>query len=437
MAAIVITTLVALIGCFLLSFHIASALGLTAAIAGALHIGEIWGFFGQIPWNNVSNSGMIVVPLFILMGELLLRSGVTEELYAILSKWMGRVPGGLLHTNVLASGLFASICGSSVATTSTIGAVALPEMRRHGYDEKLAMGSITAGGTLGILIPPSVIMIIYAIMAEVSIAQLYMAGIVPGLLMMAAFMLVIFGVALISPKRAPKLETRFTWGERLRGLTAVLPVLFLLGMVMGTIYAGVATPTEAAGFGSVGAFLLALFKGRVNWRMLTDTFLATASTTSMVMLVVASAFLLQFVLSLGGVPAAISNWIGGMGLSQLELILCIALIYIVLGMFMESMAMIVCTLPILLPILHAAQVDLVWFGILAVILVELSLITPPVGMNLFVMHGLRSRIDGPRAGPLTEIFASSVPFVIAMLAVLGLIIAVPEIATGLVASMKQ
>jgi len=246
-------------------------------------------------------------------------------------------------------------------------------------------------------------MIIYAIMAEVSIAKLYMAGIVPGLVMMAAFMLVIFIAAVVSPDKAPRLDMQVSWGERIKGLTAVLPVLFLLGMVMGTIYVGVATPTEAAGFGSVGAFVLALLKRRVSRAMLRDVFLATASTTSMVLLVVVSAFLLQFVLSLGGVPAAISNWIAGLGLSQLQLILIIAVIYIMLGMFMESMAMIVCTLPILLPILHAAQVDLVWFGILAVILVELSLITPPVGMNLFVMHGLRGRIDGPRAGPITEI----------------------------------
>jgi C4-dicarboxylate transporter DctM subunit len=436
MLAIVATTLIALISFFILSFHIASSLGLTAAIAGVLHIGDIWGFFGQIPWNNISNSGLIVIPLFILMGELLLRSGVTEELYGTLSKWMGQVPGGLLHTNILASGLFASICGSSVATTSTIGAVALPEMRRHGYDEKLAMGSITAGGTLGILIPPSVIMIIYAIMAEVSIAQLYMAGIVPGLLMMIAFLLVIFITALVSPQRAPRLTQNFTWIDRLRGLTGVAPVLFLLGMVMGTIYAGVATPTEAAGFGSVGGFMLGLLKGRVNRKMLSEVFIATASTTSMVILIVVSAFLLQFVLALGGVPAAITNWIGGMGLTQLQLIIIIAVLYVLLGMFMESMAMIVCTLPILLPILHAAQVDLVWFGVIAVILVELSLISPPVGMNLFVMHGLRSRIDGPRADPITEIYSSSIPFVMAMLVVLGLIIAFPQLATGILATMK-
>ena len=437
MVAIVSTSLLVLFSLFLLSFHVASALGLTAAIAGTLHLGDVSGFFGQIPWNSVSNSGLIVVPLFVLMGELLLRSGVTEELYDILSKWLGRVPGGLLHTNVMASGLFASICGSSVATTSTIGAVALPEMRRHGYDEKLAMGSITAGGTLGILIPPSVIMIIYAIMAEVSIAQLYMAGIVPGLVMMAAFMAVILLAAVFAPHKAPRLEGKVPWSARLRGLVAVLPVVFLMAMVMGTIYMGVATPTEAAGFGSVGAFVLALFKRRVNRRMLGEVFVATASTTSMVLLVVVSAFLLQFVLSLGGVPAAISSWIAGMGLSQLQLILIIVLLYVVLGMFMESMAMIVCTLPILLPILKAAQVDLVWFGILAVILVEMSLITPPVGMNLFVMHGLRSRLDGARAGPITEIFAGSLPFVLAMMVVLGLVIAYPQIAVGILSTMRQ
>ncbi|ENO77538.1 TRAP transporter large permease [Thauera sp. 63] len=437
MIAIVVTSLLVLFSLFALSFHVASALGLTAAITGALHIGDISSFFGQIPWNSFSNSGMIVVPLFILMGELLLRSGVTEELYTILTKWMGRVPGGLLHSNVLASGLFSSICGSSVATTSTIGAVALPEMRRHGYDEKLAVGSISAGGTLGILIPPSVIMIIYAIMAEVSIAQLYMAGVVPGLLMMLAFMVVIFGAALFAPHKAPRLDLKVNWAERLGGLVAVLPVIFLMGMVLGTIYAGVATPTEAAAFGSVGAFLMALIKGRVSRIMLREVFIATASTTSMVLLVVASAFVLQFVLTLGGVPAAISNWIAGLGLSQLQLILIIALIFIVLGMFMESMAMIVCTLPILLPILKMAGVDLVWFGVLAVILVELSLITPPVGMNLFVMQGLRTRMDGARVGPMTEVFAGSMPFVLAMLVVLGLVIAYPGIAMGLVHSMNN
>lgn len=437
MGAVVTTSLLVLFAFFMLSFHVASALGLTAAISGSLFLGDIWGFFAQIPWNSISNSGLIVVPLFILMGELLLRSGVTEDLYETLSKWMGRVPGGLLHSNVLASGLFASICGSSVATTSTIGAVALPQMRKHGYDEKLAMGSIASGGTLGILIPPSVIMIIYAIMAEVSIAQLYMAGIVPGLLMMIAFIVVIFIAALVTPKKAPRMKERSSWSERLRGLKAILPVLVLMFMVLGTIYAGVATPTEAAGFGSVGAFFLALFRGRVNRTMLRDVFLATASTTSMVMLVVVTAFVLQFVLSLGGVPAAVSNWIGGMGLSQLELILMIAVILVLLGTFMESMALIVCTMPILLPILKMAGVDLVWFGIIAVILVEMALITPPVGMNLFVMQGLRMRIDGPqRVGPLTEVFASTVPFVLAMFVVLGLVIAYPNIAMGLVHSMR-
>lgn len=437
MAAVVTTSLLVLFAFFMLSFHVASALGLTAAITGSLFLGDVWSFFAQIPWNNISNSGLIVVPLFILMGELLLRSGVTEDLYETLSKWMGRVPGGLLHSNVLASGLFASICGSSVATTSTIGAVALPQMRRHGYDEKLAMGSIASGGTLGILIPPSVIMIIYAIMAEVSIAQLYMAGIVPGLLMMVAFMLVIFIAALLVPTKAPRLQARASWQERIRGLRAIVPVLILMFMVLGTIYAGIATPTEAAGFGSVGAFFLALLRRRVNRAMLREVFLATASTTSMVMLVVVTAFVLQFVLSLGGVPAAVSNWIGGLGLSQLELILLIAVILVLLGTFMESMALIVCTMPILLPILKMAGVDLVWFGIIAVILVEMSLITPPVGMNLFVMQGLRMRLDGAhRVGPITQVFASTVPFVVAMAVVLGLIIAYPNIAMGLVHSMR-
>lgn len=437
--ALLIAAGIALLAAFALSFHVASALGLTAYVIGMVYIGDVSEFFGQIPWNLFSGTTIIVVPLFVLMGEILLRSGITEDLYGTLAKWMGRLPGGLLHTNILASGFFAAICGSSVATATTIGGVAMPAMRKFGYDERLAVGSIASGGTLGILIPPSIILIVYGLMAEVSIAKLYMAGIVPGLLMMVAFMVIILVVALVSPHKAPAVHAMAgSMVERLKGLYAMLPVIVLMVAVLGTIYAGLATATEAAAFGCTGALLLAALKRRVNRAMLLETFRATAATTGMVLLVLSGAFVLQFVLSLAGVPMLVSKWIVGLGLSELQLILMLCAIYLVLGMFMESLAMIVTTLPIILPILQAMQVDLVWFGIIATILVELSLITPPVGMNLFVMQAVRNRLDpaGARRS-MNDVYIGVLPFIGAMVAVLASIIFFPDLALGLVKGMNQ
>ncbi|MDN5844333.1 MAG: TRAP transporter large permease, partial [Alcaligenaceae bacterium] len=403
MSSIVITTLVTLFVLFALGSHVAVALGLTALVVGLVHIGSIWEFFGHIPWNVTSGSTLIIVPLFVLMGEILLRSGVTEELYSVLAKFMGKIPGGLLHTNIVASGLFSSISGSSVATASTIGAAAMPSMRRYDYDERMAVGTLAAGGTLGILIPPSVIMIVYGLLAEVSIGQLYIAGVVPGLLMMLMFMALILVMALISPSKAPRLNTAAMAAvSALRGVFAIMPILILLALVMGTIYMGIATATEAAAFGTVGAFLVALMKGRLNKAMLREAFSNTAGTTGMIMLILIGAFLLQFVLSMSGVPGALSRWTISLGLSQIELILLLCGIYLILGMFMESLAMVVMTVPIVVPVLQAMGVDLVWFGIIVTIMVEVSLITPPVGMNLFVIQGMRGRLDGPGAArPIT------------------------------------
>ncbi len=438
MNATVITTLAILFVLFALSSHVAVALGLSALFIGLMHIGDVWEFFGHIPWNVTSGSTLIVVPLFVLMGELLLRSGVTDELYAVLARMMARVPGGLLHTNILASGMFSAISGSSVATASTIGGAAMPSMRKYGYDERLAVGSLAAGGTLGILIPPSVIMIVYGLLAEVSIGELYIAGVVPGLVMMVAFMFVVLVAAMISPEKAPRINgAALVAISAMRGLFAILPILVLLGLVMGTIYAGIATATEASAFGTLGAFVVALLKGRVNRTMLREAFTNTAATTGMIMLILVGAFLLQFVLSMSGVPNALSKWTLGLGLSQIELILALCLIYLILGMFMESLAMVVMTVPIVVPILNAMGVDLVWFGIIVTIMVEVSLITPPVGMNLFVIQGMRNRIDASHERrPMMDLYIGTLPFTIMMLVVLGAIIAWPEIAMALVHAMK-
>lgn len=438
MTTVTFSILAILLAMFAIGSYVAVALGLTALLVGVIFVGDVWSFFGQIPWNVNSGSTLIIVPLFILMGEILLRSGVTDELYEVLAKLMGRIPGGLLHTNILASGLFSSISGSSVATASTIGAAAMPSMRRYGYDERLALGSLASGGTLGILIPPSVIMIVYGLLAEVSIGQLYIAGIVPGLLMMAVFSITILIIALLMPSKAPRLDTAVMAAVSvLRGILAILPIVILLGLVMGTIYLGIATATEAAAFGASGAFLVALAKRRVSWAMLQDAFSHTAATTGLIILILIGAFLLQFVLSMSGVPVALSKWTIGLGLSQLELIILLCLIYLILGMFLESLAMVVMTVPIVVPILQAMGVDLVWFGIIVTIMVEFSLITPPVGMNLFVLQGVRNRLDHPaQTRPMTDLYIGVLPFIAAMLAVLAVVIVWPDVAMHLVHAMK-
>lgn len=438
MSLVAVSALAILLVFFAIGSHVAVALGLTALVVGLWHIGDVWDFFGHIPWNVNSGSTLVIVPLFVLMGEILLRSGITEELYSVLARLTARVPGGLLHTNVVASGLFASICGSSVATTSTIGAAAMPSMRRYGYDERLAVGSLAAGGTLGILIPPSIIMIVYGLLAEVSIGQLYIAGIVPGILMMIAFMLVILAIAIISPEKAPRVtDWRAFSVSRMQAALSIAPTIALMALVLGTIYLGIATATEAAAFGACGAFLVALLKGRVNASMLRDAFAATAATTGMIMLILAGAFLLQFVLSLTGIPVALSKWTVGLGLSEVQLIFLICLIYLVLGMFLESLAMVVMTVPIIVPVLNAMAVDLVWFGIIVTIMVELSLVTPPVGMNLFVMQSVRGRTEsGSSPRPIAEIYVGVLPFVGVMTVIVTAIVVWPNIALYLVSAMK-
>ena len=263
-------------------------------------------------------------PLFILMGEFLMRSGVTDRMYDTLAKWLNPLPGGLLHTNVVACALFACVSGSSAATAATISSVSLPALRSYGYNVRLSLGSLAAGGTLGILIPPSITFIVYAVLVEESIGQLYIAAIVPGILMTLSFMVVIFIAAIRRPQDAPRVGSS-TWREKFVSLGALLPVFGLMLVVLGTMFAGIATATEAAGFGAALAFLLAAVNGRVNRKMLAETFIVTATTTAMIMFILFGAFVLQFVLGFLGIPTAVSNWIAGLGLSKVQVVLLICL----------------------------------------------------------------------------------------------------------------
>jgi len=396
----------------------------------------VWDIFGYVPWNTTTSFTLVALPLFVLMGEVLLRSGVTEGMYSTLSKWLNPLPGGLLHSNIAACAMFACISGSSAATAATIGGVSLPFLKSYGYSDRVAAGSLVAGGTLGILIPPSIVFIIYGVLVEESIGKLYLAGFVPGFMMAFAFMVLIALQAIRKPSIAPKVPPS-TWRERLVGLGSLLPILFLMALVLGTIYTGVATATEAAAFGVCGAFLIAIVNRRISATMLRETFLASAGTTAMILFILIGAFVLQFILAFLGLPALISNWVISMQLTQMQVVLMICLLYIVLGTFMEELSMVVTTIPIFLPMLKALGVDLVWFGVIVVMLVQIAIVSPPVGMNLFILHALRRQLAGPgKEPPISDIFIGVMPFFFTMILTLVLVIMFPQIALWLPGSAK-
>jgi tripartite ATP-independent transporter DctM subunit len=430
MIVITLSLLGILLAAFAIGMHVATTLGFTALSSAWLFSDRpLWDVLAYIPWNVMTTSSLVALPLFILMGEMLLRTGITEAMYIGLSKWLGWVPGSLLHTNVVASGLFACISGSSAATAATIGGVAVPFMRRRGFDNRLTLGSIAAGGTLGILIPPSIAMIVYAVMVEESVGRLYMAGVIPGLLMMGMFMLTIFIAVKIDPSRAPD-EPPVPWGERFSSLVSLLPVLFLIGLVLGTIYVGVATATEAAAFGVSGALILAIYYRRLTLKMLREAFLATAATTGMIMFILVGAFIMQFIVAFLGIPAAITQVVTGLDLTPTQFVIMLCVFYIILGTFMESLSMIVITIPILLPVMRALGIDMVWFGVIAVILIETALISPPVGLNLFILQTL-ARGDETVPNRTADVFVGVLPFLVAMLATLALVVAFPGLSLWL------
>jgi C4-dicarboxylate transporter, DctM subunit len=431
MLGILLALAVILLVAFALGFYVFLTLGLTALSLGWLFSDRpIWQILGHIPWNLATNTTLLALPLYVLMGEILLRSGITEGMYQALSKWLNRLPGTLLHTNIVASGMFACISGSSAATAATVGGVALPFLRAARYDDRIALGSLAAGGTLGILLPPSIVMIVYGVLAEESIGRLYLAGVVPGVLLMLGFMATIVVITLRHPDTTPPAGPT-SWPDRWRGLVHLVPIAILVVLVLGTIYAGIATATEAAAFGVTGAIALAAAKGRVTARMLSETFLATATTTAMIVMILIGAFLLQFIVSFLGLPSALSRWVVSLELSSLQVILIICALYIVLGMFMESLSIVVVTVPILVPMLQPLGVDLIWFGVIIVVLVELALITPPVGMNLFILQGISSTSKAQGGGTIKEVYVGVLPFLVALLAILLLVVLVPDVALWL------
>jgi tripartite ATP-independent transporter DctM subunit len=378
-------------------------------------------------WTSTSGWSLAALPLFVWMGEVLYRSRLAQSLFQGLAPLLARLPGGLLHVNVVASALFAAVIGSSAATTATVGRFTLPQLLRRGYPKPLALGSLAGAGTLGFLIPPSVIMIVYGVMAEVSVARLFMAGVVPGVLLALLLMLTVALLAFFQRHRLPQ-EPPPPFGEVLRGSLAVLPVFFLILLVLGSIYLGVATPTEAAAIGVAGAFGLTALRGELSLALFRESLLGAVRTTSMIGLILAGAGVLTLAMGFTGIPRALAAWAAEAGITPLLFIFLLSLVYVVLGWFLDGISIVVLTISVILPVVKAIGLDPLWFGVYLVIMVELAQITPPVGFNLFVIQSLTGE-------DLFRIARYSLPFMGVLLLMVVLLVAFPGLATWLPKTM--
>jgi tripartite ATP-independent transporter DctM subunit len=427
----ILTSLLLLIGLLALSLPVASALALLGMVLGELYAGmPIMRAMGETTWAANADAIIVCVPLFILMGEILLRSGVAERMYDSMIQWMSWLPGGLMHSNIAACAMFAATSGSSAATAATIGTVSIPEMRKHGYSDNLFLGSLAAGGTLGILIPPSVNMIVYGVLTDTSIPKLYLAGFIPGFLLAGLFMLTILTCCLFRPAWGGA-RVRTTWAARIRSLPGLIPPLMLFLIVIGSIYAGIATPTESASLGVIAAIGLAAWNRRLTWPVVRDAAEGAMRTTAMILLIFIAAFFLNFVIAAIGLSQGINRVILELGVSPLATIIAIVVFYLILGCFMETMAMMITTVPIMTPLIKSMGYDPIWFGIIVILMVETAMITPPVGVNLYIVQGIR------RQGALQDIMLGAAPFVLALLAMVALIIAFPNLALWLPTFLKQ
>lgn len=379
---------------------------------------------GDMVWQTGTDFLLVAIPMFVLLGEILLRAGITERMYDGIVKWLGWLPGGLMHSNIGSSALFAATSGSSVATAATIGTVAIPQIEKRGYNEPLFLGTIAAGGTLGILIPPSINLILYGLLTDTSVPELYLAGFLPGLVLALLFMATIVVLCRIRPEWGGK-PIIASWAQRFAALPALLPPLGIFVVVVGSIYAGLATPTEAAALGVVAAMLLAAFNRKLTIDMLRQAIEGTMRTTSMIMLIILAAVFLNFVLSIIGLTQALADFVTGLGLTPYQTMFLIVAVLLVLGCFMETVSMLLTTAPLITPIVVALGFDPVWFGILLMVLLETALITPPIGINLYVVQGIRKR------GAMADVMIGAAPFVIAMVLMVILLLAFPQIALWL------
>ena len=484
---------------FIAGMYVAGALGSLALILlQAFSDNPVWNIMGNRAWETNTNVNLVAIPLFILMGEIVLRGGFADLMYRALSRWVDFIPGGLMHTNIASCAVFAACAGSSIATAATVSRVALPSFRAQGYQERLVVGSLAAGGTLGILIPPSILLVLYGLTVGESIGRLFLAGFIPGILLAGVFMLMIGIASVIWPAVAPRQSgARFWswegWVERLMFTVLMVPVLALVFIVLGSIYFGWTTPSEAAGFGVSGALALAiiynfvrLFAGNIaemvlnsrisarlsdevrgtleNWReeyrfngqhfrnycrfivaMTMEACVSAARSSAMILFILMAAFTLQFAFAYLRISVTMAEWVASFNLSTVQLVLFLVVFYLLLGTFMEAYSMMLTTLPIISPVLRAAEVDLLWFGIIMIILLEAAQISPPQGLSLYVLQGARhdvARQEGAETGQrvetgtINDVYIGVLPFMACMAIVIGLIIVFPDLALWLPDQIK-
>jgi C4-dicarboxylate transporter, DctM subunit len=415
----------AAIGFLLLLLALSIPVGVGMGILGLI-LNEMYSplpltvMLGELTWSSSTGFILVAVPFYIMLGEIVLRSGIAERMYNALVQWVSWLPGGLMHSNVAACSMFAAISGSSVATAVTIGTVALDEVKKHKYNERLFLGTIAAGGTLGILIPPSINLIVYGVMTETSIPQLYLAGFIPGFTLAGLFSLTVLLACWWRPHWGGE-PIKTSWSARLSCLPDLVPPLIIFLIVIGSIYAGLATATESAALGILGALALAAWKRRLTLTMLRQALEGTVRTTAAVMLIILGAYFLNVVINAIGLTAVVGNFITALNLTPTQLLIAMIVFYLILGCFMETLSMMVATVPITAPLMVKAGFDPVWYGILIVILMETAMVTPPVGINLFVVQGVRGR------GQLHDVIIGASPFVVTLILMIAIICVFPDL----------
>ncbi|MCP1336926.1 TRAP transporter large permease [Futiania mangrovi] len=375
-------------------------------------------------WGATATWTLASLPLFVWMGEILFRTKLSEDMFQGLAPWMGRLPGRLIHVNILGCAVFAAVSGSSAATAMTVGKMSIPELARRGYDEKLIIGSLAGSGTLGLLIPPSIILIVYGVSAEVSIVQLFIAGILPGVMVALLFMGYTGVWSILRPEKVPAYDFKMSFLEKLSASRRLIPVMLLIAFVIGSIYQGWATATEAAAFGVAGALVLSAVTGSLTWKSFSESLMGATRTSCMIVFIIAGAAFLSTAMGFTGIPRALAEFIRDMELSPYTLLIALTVLFVVLGCFLDGISVVVLTTAVILPMVEAAEIDLLWFGIYVVLVVEMSQITPPVGFNLFVLQGLTGR-------NILYIAYAALPFFFLMVAAVVILILFPEIATWL------
>lgn len=381
-------------------------------------------------WGQSSSWALTALPLFIWMGEILYRTRLAKDMFEGLSPWLAGFPGRLIHINVVSCGIFAAVSGSSAATTATIGRITIPELLKRGYDERTTIGSLAGSSTLGFLIPPSIIMIVYGVAADVSITRLFIAGVLPGLMLMVLFMGYLAIWSMLNPSKVPPREEPIPFLKRIRETAKLFPIVMLMIAVIGSIYMGIATATEAAAVGVVGALLIALFTGSLNRKSFIDSVLGATRTSVMVSFILAGAAFLSTSMGFTGIPRELAAWVGTLALGKYELLLALTLLFIVLGCFLDGISIVVLTAAVIMPITQQAGIDPIWFGIFIVVVIEMSQITPPVGINLFILQSMTGK-------NLWQVAVAAFPFFLLLVLATILLIIFPDIATWLPNTIRQ